>query len=131
MWDARAFHRSGRIVGTATNRQFVGARSSDNSFSGGVWCTTIAADCRSSECRAAYSGGSGQPSIQGKRMTRRNTLLIAAASLLLGAAASASAQEARVGVNLPYTGIGTQLAQLINRCLPRYLQPNHHTVNPH
>src|SRR5260370_25011197 len=106
MWDARAFHRSGRIVGTATNRHFVGARSSDNSFSGGVWCTTIAADCRSSECRAAHSGGSGQSSIQGKRMTRPNTLLLAAPPLLVLGTGSAPAQEVKVSVNLPYTGIG-------------------------
>ena len=64
-------------------------------------------------------------------MTRRNTLLIAAASLLLGAAASASAQEVRVGVNLPYTGIGAEFAQLIDRGMELYLKLNPDKVKPY
>src|SRR5437762_6325452 len=105
--------------------------SPDSSFSGGVWCTTIAADCRSSECRAAHSGGSGQSSIQGKRMTRRNTLLLAAASLLVLGTGSVPAQEVKVGVNLPYTGIGAEFAQLIDRGMELYLKLNADKVKPY
>jgi len=64
-------------------------------------------------------------------MTRRNTLLLAAASLLVLGTGSAPAQEVKVGVNLPYTGIGAEFAQLIDRGMELYLKLNPDKVKPY
>ena len=46
------------------------------------------------------------------------------AGALASAASLAQAQEVRVGVNLPYTGIGAELAQQIDRGMEQYLKLN-------
>ena len=40
-------------------------------------------------------------------------------------------QEVRVGVNLPYTGIGAELAQQIDRGMEQYLKLNADKVKPY
>jgi branched-chain amino acid transport system substrate-binding protein len=57
-------------------------------------------------------------------------LLVAAAAL--GFAGSlAQAQEVKVGVALPYTGIGAEFAQLIDRAMELYLKINADKVKPY
>ena len=46
------------------------------------------------------------------------------AGALASAASLAQAQEVRVGVNLPYTGVGAELAQQIDRGMEQYLKLN-------
>ena len=46
------------------------------------------------------------------------------ASALASAASLAQAQEVRIGVNLPYTGVGAELAQQIDRGMEQYLKLN-------
>ncbi len=56
---------------------------------------------------------------------------IIAASAALGLAVGwAQAQEVKVGVNLPYTGIGAEFAQQIDRGMELYLKLNADTVKP-
>src|SRR5438046_9954594 len=45
--------------------------------------------------------------------------------------ALAPAQEVKVGVNLPYTGIGAEFAQLVDRGLELYLKLNADKVKPY
>ena len=57
---------------------------------------------------------------------------IIAASAALGLAVGwAQAQEVKVGVNLPYTGIGAEFAQQIDRGMELYLKLNPDTVKPY
>jgi branched-chain amino acid transport system substrate-binding protein len=57
-------------------------------------------------------------------------LITAFATLALGAAC-AQAQEVRVGVNLPYTGVGAELAQQQDRGMELYLKINADKVKPY
>ena len=50
--------------------------------------------------------------------------------LVLGITA-AHAQEVKVGVNLPYTGIGAEFAQLVDRGMELYLKLNADKVKPY
>ena len=43
----------------------------------------------------------------------------------------AHAQEVKVGVNLPYTGIGAEFAQLVDRGMELYLKLNPDKVRPY
>src|SRR5262245_66047202 len=45
--------------------------------------------------------------------------------------ALAHAQEVKVGVNLPYTGIGAEFAQLVDRGMELYLKLNADQVKPY
>ena len=57
-------------------------------------------------------------------------IVLAAASLALTASLS-HAQEVKVGVVLPYTGIGAELAQPIDRGIELYLKLNADEVKPY
>ncbi len=57
--------------------------------------------------------------------------IIAAAAAIGLSAASVHAQEVKVGVNLPYTGIGAELAQWIDRGMEMYLKLNADKVKPY
>jgi branched-chain amino acid transport system substrate-binding protein len=57
--------------------------------------------------------------------------LIAACATLALAAGWAQAQEVKVGVVLPYTGIGAEFAQLVDRGMEQYLKLNAKTVQPY
>ena len=46
------------------------------------------------------------------------------AGALASAASLAQAQEVRVGVDLPYTGVGAELAQQVDRGMEQYLKLN-------
>ena len=62
-------------------------------------------------------------------MTTR-IIAIAAAALAFGIA-SAQAQEVKVGVALPFTGIGAEFAQLVDRGMELYLKLNPDKVKPY
>src|SRR5438093_11603106 len=62
-------------------------------------------------------------------MIRRIIAVVAVAVAL--AVASAQAQEVKVGVNLPYTGIGAEFAQLVDRGMELYLKLNADRVKPY
>ena len=51
--------------------------------------------------------------------------------LLLGATGLVQAQEVKVGINLPYTGIGAEFAQQIDRGMEQYLKLNPDAVKPY
>ena len=53
------------------------------------------------------------------------------AGALASAASVAQAQEIRVGVPLPYTGVGAEFAQLIERGMEQYLKLNAKSVAPY
>jgi branched-chain amino acid transport system substrate-binding protein len=57
--------------------------------------------------------------------------MIAAIAALVVTAGSASAQEIKVGVVLPYTGVGAELAQQIERGMELYLKLNADQVKPY
>jgi len=57
-------------------------------------------------------------------------IVLAAASLALTASLS-QAQEVKVGVVLPYTGIGAEFAQLVDRGMEQYLKLNADKVKPY
>src|SRR5262245_39490679 len=59
----------------------------------------------------------------------RHAFVMAAAAALI--AGSAQAQEVKVGVNLPYTGIGAEIAQQMDRGLELYLKLNADKVKPY
>ncbi len=61
-------------------------------------------------------------------MPKRTIVAIAALALTAGAA---SAQEVKVGVVLPYTGIGAELAQQMDRGMELYLKLNADQVKPY
>src|SRR5947207_9770158 len=60
----------------------------------------------------------------------KRILAIAATAFALGVT-SAQAQEVKVGVALPYTGIGAEFAQLIDRGMEIYLKLNADKVKPY
>lgn len=57
--------------------------------------------------------------------------LLAASAALAISASLAQAQEVKVGVNLPYTGIGAEFAQLVDRGMETYLKLNADKVKPY
>ena len=57
--------------------------------------------------------------------------VLAAAAALAISATLAHAQEVKVGVNLPFTGIGAEFAQLIDRGMEIYLKINADKVKPY
>jgi branched-chain amino acid transport system substrate-binding protein len=57
--------------------------------------------------------------------------ILAASALLAVSAGATLAQEVKVGVNLPYTGIGAEFAQLIDRGMELYLKINADKVKPY
>ena len=57
--------------------------------------------------------------------------IAAAAAALALSAALAQAQEVKVGVVLPYTGIGAEFAQQIDRGMEMYLKLNADAVKPY
>ena len=57
--------------------------------------------------------------------------ILAASAALAISATLAHAQEVKVGVNLPYTGIGAELAQWIDRGMEMYLKLNADKVKPY
>jgi branched-chain amino acid transport system substrate-binding protein len=57
--------------------------------------------------------------------------IIAACAAVVMAASWASAQEVKVGVALPYTGIGAEFAQLVDRGMDLYLKLNADQVKPY
>ena len=57
--------------------------------------------------------------------------ILAASAALAISAACAQAQEVKVGVNLPYTGIGAEFAQQIDRGMEHYLKLNADKVKPY
>ena len=66
-------------------------------------------------------------------MSQRKIATIAAAVALAGVAMTqaASAQDVKVGVILPYTGVGAELAQQIDRGMELYLKLNADQVKPY
>jgi branched-chain amino acid transport system substrate-binding protein len=63
----------------------------------------------------------------------KHTILAGALALTAGTALAqtALAQEVKVGVALPYTGIGAELAQQIDRGMEQYLKLNANAVRPY
>ena len=57
--------------------------------------------------------------------------ILAASAALAISVCSVQAQEVKVGVNLPYTGIGAEFAQLIDRGMELYLKLNADKVKPY
>jgi branched-chain amino acid transport system substrate-binding protein len=57
--------------------------------------------------------------------------ILAASAALAVSTALAGAQEIRVGVNLPYTGIGAEFAQLVDRGMELYIKLNADKVKPY
>jgi branched-chain amino acid transport system substrate-binding protein len=57
--------------------------------------------------------------------------IIAACAAVVMAASWAGAQEVKVGVTLPYTGIGAEFAQLVDRGMTLYLTLNADQVKPY
>ena len=57
--------------------------------------------------------------------------IIAVSAALAMITAWAEAQEVKVGVNLPYTGIGAEFAQLVDRGMELYLKLNADKVKPY
>src|SRR5262245_54799908 len=64
----------------------------------------------------------------GQPMIKR---IVAATAAIALSSALAEAQEVRVGVNLPFTGIGAEFAQLIDRGMETYLKLNADKVKPY
>jgi branched-chain amino acid transport system substrate-binding protein len=57
--------------------------------------------------------------------------IVAVFTVLVSLTAWAEAQEVKVGVNLPYTGIGAEFAQLVDRGMELYLKLNADKVKPY
>jgi branched-chain amino acid transport system substrate-binding protein len=64
-------------------------------------------------------------------MPKRMIAAIAALAVIAGGAGAAQAQEIKVGVVLPYTGIGAELAQQMDRGMEQYLKLNADQVKPY
>jgi branched-chain amino acid transport system substrate-binding protein len=62
---------------------------------------------------------------------KRIALIAIVAATLGGAHTSVHAQEVKVGVNLPYTGVGAEIAQQMDRGLELYLKLNADKVKPY
>jgi branched-chain amino acid transport system substrate-binding protein len=57
--------------------------------------------------------------------------ILAATAATVISVACAQAQEIKVGVNLPYTGIGAEFAQLVDRGMEQYLKLNPDALKPY
>jgi branched-chain amino acid transport system substrate-binding protein len=57
--------------------------------------------------------------------------IVAASAALVVSACLAQAQEVKVGVSLPYTGIGAEFAQLVDRGMELYLKLNADKATPY
>jgi branched-chain amino acid transport system substrate-binding protein len=57
--------------------------------------------------------------------------ILAASAAVAISVACAQAQEVKVGVNLPYTGIGAEFAQLVDRGMELYLKLNADKLRPY
>src|ERR1700691_6633400 len=66
-------------------------------------------------------------------MSKRMIAAIAALAVSAGGAMTqqASAQEVKVGVVLPYTGVGAELAQQMDRGMEQYLKLNADQIKPY
>jgi len=64
-------------------------------------------------------------------MAKRMTAALAALASLALAAGTATAQEVKVGIVLPYTGIGAQFGQQMDRGMEMYLKLNAAAVKPY
>src|ERR1700733_4849873 len=84
------------------------------------------------------SGETSLKSVKSKRlggllMSKRMIAAVAATAVAAGLAMTpaASAQEVKVGVILPFTGVGAELAQQIDRGMELYLKLNADQVKPY
>src|SRR5215472_17661012 len=66
----------------------------------------------------------------GRLMSKRMIAALAALAVSAGAGA-ASAQDVKVGLILPYTGIGAELAQQMDRAAELYLKQNAAQIKPY
>jgi len=73
----------------------------------------------------------GTEATGGSLMTSRVMAAIAAFAVMTVTATAATAQEVKVGVILPYTGVGAELAQQIDRGMQLYLKLNADQVKPY
>ncbi len=64
-------------------------------------------------------------------MSKRMIAALAALAVSAAAAGAASAQEVKVGLILPYTGVGAELAQQIDRGAELYLKQNADQIKPY
>src|SRR5262245_56327729 len=65
-------------------------------------------------------------------MSRPSTMQVALAiAALILSAAGVHGQEVKVGVNLPYSGIGAEIAQQVDRGLDLYLKLNPDKLKPY
>src|SRR5438876_9880691 len=64
-------------------------------------------------------------------MMKRMIAVTAALTAIVSTTSGAEAQEVKVGVNLPYTGIGAEFAQLVDRGMELYLKLNPDKVRPY
>jgi branched-chain amino acid transport system substrate-binding protein len=70
----------------------------------------------------------------GYPMSRRTIAAIAAVAataVVAGATSQALAQEIKIGVTLPYTGVGAEIAQQMDRGMEQYLKLNANQVKPY
>jgi branched-chain amino acid transport system substrate-binding protein len=58
-------------------------------------------------------------------------IIVAFGAALVSAASVVQAQEVKVGVNLPYTGVGAEIAQQIDRGMELYLKLNADKLKPY
>ena len=58
-------------------------------------------------------------------------LMIAAVAALAVSAGTASAQEVKLGLILPYTGVGAELGQQMDRAAELYLKQNAAQISPY
>jgi branched-chain amino acid transport system substrate-binding protein len=64
-------------------------------------------------------------------MSKRMIAAFAALAVTAAATGAASAQEVKVGLILPYTGIGAELAQQVDRGVDLYLKQNADQIKPY
>ena len=64
-------------------------------------------------------------------MSSRMIAAVAVLAIIAGGAGAAKAQEIKVGVVLPYTGVGAELAQQMDRGMELYLKLNADKVKPY
>src|SRR5262249_60535308 len=76
----------------------------------------------------ADAGSWFRPSREERSMVKR---IFAVAAMLAMTTGWAEAQEVKVGVALPYTGIGAEFAQLVDRGMELYLKLNADQVKPY
>src|SRR6266498_5656806 len=64
-------------------------------------------------------------------MMKRIIAVFGALAALVLTTSGAHAQEVKVGVNLPYTGIGAEFAQQVDRGMDLYLKLNPNAAKPY